>query len=388
MTGRYRLAGYLSGATLARVGDEMSVPALLLLALALSGSTAQASFVVGGLTVSAGLGGPLLGVALDRARRPGRTLAVALVGYGAGLAALAAFLGRVPLAAVVIGAAVVGVLAPALAGGWTSQLPAVVATDSLGGAYAMDAATFNLATLAGPAGAAAVTSALGASAAVAAAVVLLSMAAPLAWVLPGRDRRPSHSGSPAGVGQQLRAGFLAIVQIPGLRAITAGSCTAYLGSGVFLVACPILGRTRLGGASHGALLLSVVAAAALVATTAMARWARPWRPDTIFLASTTLAGVALASVAVAGGPILLVLGAALLGVAAGPQLASTFALRQRYAPAELRGQVFTTAASLKVTAGAIGSSAGGILLEHSIGAALLLAAASQLAAVLFFLRAR
>jgi hypothetical protein len=304
------------------------------------------------------------------------------------LAALAAFLGRVPLVAVVIGAAVVGVLAPALAGGWTSQLPAVVATDSLGGAYALDAATFNLATLAGPAGAAAVTSALGASAAVVAAVVLLLMAAPLAWVLPARDRHPAHCRSPAGVGQQLRAGFLAIVQIPGLRAITAGSCTAYLGSGVFLVACPILGQTRLGGASRGALLLSVVAAAALVATTAMARWTRPWRPDTIFLASTTLAGVALASVAVAGGPILLVLGAVLLGVAAGPQLASTFALRQRYAPAELRGQIFTTAASLKITAGAIGSSAGGILLEHSIGAALLLAAASQLAAVLFFLRAR
>ena len=154
------------------------------------------------------------------------------------------------------------------------------------------------------------------------------------------------------------------------------------------MACPILGQTRLGGASRGALLLSVVAAAALVATSAMARWTAPWRPDTTFLASTTLAGVALACVAVAAGPILLVLGAVLLGLAAGPQLAATFALRQRHAPAALRGQVFTTAASLKVTAGAIGSAVGGVLLEHTITGALLMAAATQLAAVLVFTRAR
>lgn len=389
VTGRYRLAGYLSGATCARLGDEMSGPALLLLALSVSGSSAQASFVFSGLTISSAVGGPLFGVVLDRANRPGHVLAVALLAYGTGLGVVAVALGRVSLIVVVAGAVAVGMLAPALAGGWTSQLPAVVEPDRLAGAHAMDAATYNLATLAGPAMAAGLTSALDASWAVVGAVVVLLVAAPLAWGLPaGRhDGEPLHATSSASVGKQLQAGFRALVQISGLRAVTAASCVAYVGSGMFFVACPILGQSRLGGASRGALLLSVVAAAALLATSVLARWTPPWRPETTFLASTLLSGVAFAVIAVPAGPGLLVLGAAVLGVAAGPQLASTFALRQQHAPAGLRGQVFTTAASLKLTAGAIGSAAAGIVLEHSMAGALILAAAAQLAAVLIFVLA-
>lgn len=306
-----------------------------------------------------------------------------------GLGAVAAILGRVPLLVVVIGAAAVGVLAPALAGGWTSQLQAVLDPEHLARGHAMDAATYNVATLVGPALAATVTSVWGSQWAVAGAVAMLIVAAPLAWVLPARHRfeYPAVASTSTSVGQQLRAGFLAIVQVPGLRAVTVASCTAYVGSGLFVVACPVLGEGRLGGASHGALLFSVVAAAALLTTSAMARWTPPWQPEKTFFASTTLAGVALMLIAATAGPTLLLLGAVLLGLAEGPQLAAIFTIRQRDAPAALRGQVFTTAASLKLTAGALGSLAGGILLQHSIVYALLVAAATQLVAVLVFARA-
>jgi sugar phosphate permease len=53
-------------------------------------------------------------------------------------------------------------------------------------------------------------------------------------------------------------------------------------------------------------------------------------------------------------PVALVL-VALAGVVEGPSFAATFATRQRWSPAALRGQIFTTAASLKLGAFAIGS---------------------------------
>src|SRR6185503_4442789 len=45
---------------------------------------------------------------------------------------------------------------------------------------------------------------------------------------------------------------------------------------------------------------------------------------------------------------------ALAGLAEGPAFAATFATRQRWSPPSLRGQIFTTAASLKLGAFAVG----------------------------------
>lgn len=390
MSARYSLVSYLAGATSARMGDDMSGPALLLLAFAVSGSSSSASFVFGGLSIAAGIGGPFFGVALDRSVRPGRTLAGAIVAYALGLALVAVLLGHVPVIVVVGCAAVIGLLTPALAGGWTSQLHAVARPGALVRAHALDAATYNVASLAGPALAAAVTAAWGAAWAVVIAVFFLLAAAPLAWSLPrNQQRHPPLPGAVRGsVIRELRAGFAAISGVPGLRAITAGSCTAYLGIGMFVVACPVLGQQHLGSPGHGALLLSVVAAGALLTTSVIARWPPSWPPERTFLAATALAAVALSLTGFATTPAVLVTGAALLGMAEGPQLTSVFTIRQRDAPARLRGQIFTTAASLKLTAGAIGSLTGGILLAHSTTATLLVAAATQLAAVLASLIAR
>jgi MFS family permease len=149
---RYRLRTYLAGATTARIADEMSTPALLLLGLAVTGSAQSASLLYAGLTVAAAAGGPVLGALLDRSGRPGRLLACTLAGYAVGLAVIAASLGRVPLAATVALAVLAGFLAPSLTGGWTSRLPDVLPPDRLPRGYSLDAATFSAAALgrAGP----------------------------------------------------------------------------------------------------------------------------------------------------------------------------------------------------------------------------------------------
>ena len=72
---------------------------------------------------------------------------------------------------------------------------------------------------------------------------------------------------------------------------------------------------------------------------------------------------------------------ALAGVADGPGLAATFATRQRYVPADLMGQVFTTAAGLKVGSFSLGSAAAGpVVLAAGSAGALLIAAGMQFVA--------
>src|SRR5450755_1511435 len=295
---RYRLRTYLAGATTARIADEMSTPALLLLGLAVTGSAQSASLLYAGLTVAAAAGGPVLGALLDRSGRPGRLLACTLAGYAVGLAVIAASLGRVPLAAAVALAVLAGFLAPSLTGGWTSRLPDVLPPDRLPRGYSLDAATFSAAALAGPALAGLVAAAAGPRWAITAVTVLLLLATPAAWRLPrspvrhpavsvpaapaapadsldGRDAGSldgRDAGSRPTLLADLRAGFAAIIRTRPLLRITLCSVVAYLGVPMLVVACPLLGQRHLGSADRGALLLSVLAAASLVTTAAMSRW--------------------------------------------------------------------------------------------------------------------
>ncbi|WP_220447235.1 MFS transporter, partial [Nonomuraea deserti] len=180
------LSRYMAGAVAARTGDEMSGPALLVTGLAVTGSPLLASWLLAGLTVSAAVGGPLLGVLLDRARRPGRLLACCLSGYAAGLLLVLSGLGRLPEAALIGVAVATGLLGPALAGGWTAQLPLVTGPERLGRATALDAMTYNVAGLAGPAVVGVLAAAGGGTMAVPACAALLLAALPVAWTLPPR----------------------------------------------------------------------------------------------------------------------------------------------------------------------------------------------------------
>ena len=143
---------------------------------------------------------------------------------------------------------------------------------------------------------------------------------------------------------------------------------------------PLLGARVLGTPGDGALLLSCTAVAALGAGAVLGRLRRPPSPDTVLWAAPLLLALALAAATAAGGPALLVAAALLAGVAEGPQLTALFAVRHREAPERLRAQVFTTGASVKITAFALGAALAGPLASRSLTAALVMAAAVQLLA--------
>jgi MFS family permease len=385
---------YLAGTIVARAGGEMSGPAVLLLSFAASGAAATGSVLLASLTLASAMGGPVLGTLLDRSRRPDRLLAGALAAYALGIAALAVTAGRLPLPAVVPIALAAGVSFPAVEGGWTSQLPRIVTVSDLPRASALDALTYDAGSLAGPALAAVATAWVGARLAVGMAAALVGITVPVALTifrasataaLPRTAARSSAAGHrPDSPARQLAAGFAAIVRRRALLRATVTSAVSYVGIGMLIVCCPLLGRQRLGGEDHGALLISAMAVTSLAANALLAN--RHWRsrPDTRVLTSTLFIGAGIAAAAMASGW-LVVLAVAVAGVGSGPQLTALFEVRHREAPEHMRGQIFTTAASLKIAGFAAGAALAGPLAGRSLTACLLIAAGIEAAAAAAYL---
>ncbi|MGC0380243.1 MFS transporter [Streptomyces sp. SAI-129] len=369
----------------ARAGDEMSGPALLLAGFAVAGSTVEASSLLAGITVSAAVGGPVLGAFLDRAARPGRLLAGALVLYATGLGLLLGGLGRWPFAVTIAVAVVTGLLGPALSGGWTAQLPRVVPGDRLPRANALDAMTFSAASLAGPALAGVVAEALGAPSAVVVSVVLITLALPAAWRLPARPGRAGGDRT-APLISDLAAGARIIIGRPSLARATLTSVISCVAQGMLTACVPLLGERVLGGVGRGAMLLSCTAVSALAANAVLTRFARSVAPETIIWTSALVQAAALA-LATADSAVTLIVAALVLGVGEGPQLAAVFAIRHREAPGDLRGQIFTTGASLKITGFALGAAVAGPVATRSLPTALALAAGVAVLAALGFFAA-
>ncbi|MCS0605414.1 MFS transporter [Streptomyces sp. LP11] len=346
----------------------MSGPALLLAGFALAGSAAQASSLLAGITAAAAAGGPVLGALLDRAEHPGRLLAAALALYAGGLAAILGCLGRLPFSLVVPVAVLTGLFGPALSGGWTARLPHVV-TDArrLPRANALDAATFAAASLTGPALAGGAAQLRGAPAAVVAAALLVGCAVPLAWRMPGgtptagrRDTRKASS-----LLDDLTAGLRTVVRNRRLAEATLTSVLCCAAQGMLTACLPVLGERLLGGAGRAVLLTSCTAGAALAANAVLARFPRALAPDTIVRAGALLQSGA-AALAALGRPVALVAALVVAGIGEGPQLTALFAIRHREAPERLRGQVFTTGASLKITGFAAGAALAGPLAPRSL----------------------
>ncbi|MET9663010.1 MFS transporter [Streptomyces sp. NPDC006510] len=383
MKERYPLHCYLAGAVAARAGDEMSGPALMLTGFTLAGSTTDASSLLAGVTISAAVGGPVLGALLDRAGRPGRLLAGSLVLYAAGLGMILVGLGRLPFAVTILIAVLTGLLGPALSGGWTAQLPRVVPVGGLPRANALDAMTFSAASLAGPGLAGGTAEVLGAPTAVVVSAGLIGLALPAAWLLPARPGRGQGLRTTSVI-SDLAAGIRVIVRRPPLARATLTSVVSCAAQGMLTACIALLGERVLGGAGRGAMLLSCAAVSALMANAVLARFPRSVAPDTIIWVSALVQAAALV-LAMSDQPAVLIVAVLLIGTGEGPQLAALFAVRHREAPEHLRGQIFTTGASLKITGFALGASVAGPVANWSLPGTLALAASvAALAALAFF----
>lgn len=345
-------------------------------------SVTLGSTLLAGLTFAAALGGPVLGAWLDRSRHPGKVLAAAIIVYASGIAVIAATLGRVPVWTSVALALSAGLCMPAISGGWSSRLKSFITDEHMTRASAIDATTFNVAGLAGPALAGLIAAWMNAGWAVTVLVFLLIAAVPMAWKLPKHT-----NGSPLSISfaQTIRAGFRVIFTKRPLLRITLVSVISYLGIGMLWVIAPLVGHRLFGNAGYGGVLMSVLSVSALMATIAYAKWPTRHSPDRIAFATTILLGLAMLVLVFANNAVLAIIAMLVAGLADGPQLAAIFAVRHREAPEHARSQVFTTGASLKITAAAIGTALAGSIGSYSLEWTIAIACIVQFGAALLFI---
>jgi MFS family permease len=371
---------FLLAATVARLASEMFPVAAVLLVLDRTGQPRLAGAVVAAFTLPAVVTGPVLGAWLDRTSRRRLALASNQVLLAASLLGLLAAAGRGPGWVLPPLAALAGLTGPLATGGYTSMIPLLVPEPLLARANALEASSFNTAAIAGPAVAGALAAVTGPAGAVLAEAVLAAMAVAAIARLP-RVAVPAGD-RPDPLGATIRQGLRHLARTPVLRGVTVATAVGMCGTGLLTLALPFWAE-RLGAGRAGAgYLWAALEAGAIAGALAAARPTAPWPPQRVVLAGLGLFGLAILAWPLAPSfPVALVL-VALAGVAEGPSFAATFATRQRWSPPALRGQIFTTAASLKLGAFAIGSAlAAPTVVGGGVGGTLVAVGAIQLLAV-------
>ncbi|MEN3304149.1 MAG: hypothetical protein V7603_351 [Micromonosporaceae bacterium] len=355
-----RIAQYALAAVLVRLADEGARVALALLALQRSGSAAVGGWLVAALLVPHVVAAPVVGLLTDRARRPRLVICAGTAVFGTALAAAAAGTGHLPTPAVVAVLLVGGCGGPALTGGLSSQLPALVSPAALPRAFGLDSLTYNGSGILGPA-AAAVTSGLAgpAVATYALAGSALTGAAAIA-VLSTRDA-PTRSSATRAPRPSPLAGMRVMLADRTLFAVTAATSLSQLGAGALPVVAAVLAHHRHHTAAAGWLMTSLAAGGLLGSLAWSWRPASPARATTVVLGGLIASALPLAAAAGCSAlPVTAIL-FAVSGLLGGPAIGALLTVRDRHAPAGLRGQVFTLGAGAKITAAAGGAALAGTL---------------------------
>ncbi|MEU6084800.1 MFS transporter [Streptomyces sp. NPDC047108] len=447
MRTRGHLGRYLTTAFCARLADEGMAVVVVLLALRRTGSAADGAFLLTAWMAPHVLAAPLAGSLAARVPRPRLFRVCALGGFAAAIAGLTLTLGRAPVGVTLAIALTGGACGPVVSGGLSSLVAVLVpAGEERARAYAWDAATYNAASVAGPAAVAVTAMALSPGA----AAFLLAGAAALAAVLavslppertatgaaPGEARGTGTEGAadpgPVGQGpadadttrapgartpgartpggcrdatrtpgacttgadgprQTLRADLAAALRVVRrtreLRAVTAATSLAFVGVGGLTTSAVLLAEDR-GHPGGGGLLVTLFAIGALAGSLGLARW-RPHLPAHRLVAASLL-GTGLALGAAALLPSFTAAAAlfAVAGLCDGPLLSATLRIRADHAPPHLRTQVFTLGAGLKISAAACGAALTGAAAAWSPSLLLVAIALVHLAALLLYCLAR
>lgn len=364
----------LASATVSRLADQSASIALVLVVIARTHDPRLAGLVVAAFTVPALVTGPVIGAYLDQLRAKRALFAVNQATLAAALVGVVVLAGHAPGAVLIALGLFAGLTAPVLTGGFSSLVPLVVPPGGLRRANALDAASYNVAGLAGPAlvaviaGAAGAGPALSAVAGIAALGLLLVLAAPMPATAPGRGPEARRAGpAPAGqamlgtLGTAVADGLALLRDVPMLRSTTIATTLSQLAQGLLPVALPLLAVRLDHPASAGAWLLTALSGGGLAGSLASSRLLARRTAPAVLIAATAACGICLAALAAAPGfgPALAL--AALAGVADGPILAATLAVRQRTVPPDRYAQTAATTASLKTGAYALGAAAAGLL---------------------------
>jgi MFS family permease len=368
-------------ATVTRLADEMFSVGVVLLVLERTGSAGLAGATVAAVTLPSIVSGPLLGAWLDRTGRRRRVMVLDQMLAATTLVALVVLAGNAPNWTLPLVALLAGATWPLSFGGFTSLIPVIVPDRLLAQANALEATSFNFAVIGGPALAGTISAVADPSASLLVEAVLTLGAIALIARIPAMDAGRSAPQRP--LLSIARAGLKHVAATPPLRAVTAAGALNLGGLGLLTVAFPFFALDDLGAPrSTAGYLWAAFAFGSAVGAITLVRLHTRYPPHRVVIVALACVGCLMLT-----WPLAATLPAALLLIAVtgfvdGPNLAATFGARQRWTPPDLLGQIFTTAASLKVGAFSLGAAVAGpvVIALHARGA-LLLAAAMQFVAV-------
>jgi MFS family permease len=365
-------------ATITRLADDMFSVGVVLLVLDRTGSPALAGATVAAVTLPSVVSGPLLGAWLDRTERRRSVMMLDQVLAASTLVGIVALAGNGPNWTLPLVALLAGSTWPLSFGGFTSLIPVIVPDKLLAQANALEATSFNFAVIGGPALAGTISALWDPAASLLVEAALTLGAIALIGRIPAMDAPVAgHAGR--SLIAIARDGLRHVAATPPLRAVTAAGALNLGGIGLLTVAFPYFALNDLGTerSVSGYLWAAFAFGSAIGAMTLMRVHAR-WAPQRVVIFAIFGVGCLMLLWPLAASlPAALVL-IALAGVMDGPNLSATFGARQRWTPPELLGQIFTTAASLKVGAFSLGAAlAGPVVVAFDARGALLLAAATQ-----------
>jgi predicted MFS family arabinose efflux permease len=370
------LRRYLITATTARAAIESAGPAVLVVAIVVLGSASDGAFIAASFTAAAAVGGPVIGALLDRTATPRRGFAIALLVTAVGLAAIGVALGRLPFWVVLGLAAVTGLGYPAVTGAWTAQLSSLVPPNLLSRAYAADAGTYSVAAIVGPPLATSLI-ALGTAAPIALPVVMLIVATAALQRVPLRKIAPIRQHS---LLSDLRHGFATIAKRAALRRTTLISVIAFGGEAALFVTAPLLAKNLTGSLAFTGVILGARAVGGILMAAILIR--HPIRnPDRVLIGGFLLVGIIIITMGLFTTLPVIIVGAGLTGTLHAAALAAMFHVRNRESDDRVRAQVFTTSASLRMSAFAAATAGFGTLLFLGPSVVLLLGGAVILIAV-------
>ncbi len=236
----------------------------------------------------------------------------------------------------------------------------IVPDHLLAQANALEATSFNIAVIAGPALAGTISAIAGPDVSLIVEAVLTIGAIGLIARIPEMDARARDVDRTRALRTIVRDGLRLLASTPALRSVTAAGALNLGGLGLLTVAFPFFALDELGAhRSTAGYMWAAFACGSAIGALTLVRLQTRWPPERVVLGAITLVGCVMLLWPLAPTlPIALLL-IALAGLADGPGLAATFGARQRWTPPELLGQIFTTAASLKVGAFAVGAACAG-----------------------------
>src|SRR5918999_2228106 len=333
---------------------------VVLLVLDRTGSAELAGLAVAGITLPSLLTGPLLGAWLDLTGRRRRLMVADQLLITAMLITLVLVTGNAPDWVIPLVVLAAGLTYPLSFGGFTSLIPSIVPDELLTPANALETTSFNSALIVGPALAGTLAAAFDPAVSLIVEAALALVALALIVRIPGPDTRPeSREGGRTLLGVAA-AGVAQIVAIPELRAITAAAAIGMAGLGLLTVGFPLFAVEHLGAErSDAGYLWAAFAVGSTLGALSLVRMQRRFPAERIVIAGYALFGLLMLSWPLAETlPVLLAL-IVLVSAVDGPTLAAQFAVRQRVVEPSLYGQVFTTAAGLKVGSFALGAGLAG-----------------------------